>query len=70
MLVRDPDSSFVVPSTLTSGKHRVEQQHPSVGNILGQLVVEQSGLGGLLVSLDQNLANPYTPATLPQSLLH
>ena len=70
MLVRDPDSSFVVPSTLTSGKHRVEQQHPSVGNVLRQLVVEQSWLGGFLVSLDQNLANSHTPATLAQSLLH
>ena len=55
---------------LTSGKHRVEQQHPSVGNVLRQLVVEQSWLGGFLVSLDQNLANSHTPATLAQSLLH
>ena len=70
MLVRDPDSSFVVPSTLTSGKHRVEQQHPSVGNILGQLVVEQSWLRRLLIPLDQDLSNAYTSTAVPQSLLH
>ena len=55
---------------LTGSKHRIEQQHPSVGDVLGQLVVEQSRLGGLLISLDQNLANSHTPAALAQSLLH
>jgi hypothetical protein len=54
----------------TSGKHGVEQQHPAVGNVLGQLVVEQLGLARLLVSLDQDLTDPDRPAAVPEALLH
>jgi hypothetical protein len=51
----------------TSGKHGVEQQHPAVGNVLGQLVVEQLGLARLLVSLDQDLTDPDRPAAVPEA---
>jgi hypothetical protein len=54
----------------TRCKHWVEQEDPSIGDILGELVVKQLGLGRLLVPLDQDLANPHGPAALAQALLH
>ena len=55
---------------LTRCEHGVEQEHPSIGNIFWQLIVEELRLGCLLVPLDQNLADPYRPAAVPQALLH
>lgn len=55
---------------LTSRQHGVKQKHPSVGNVLGELVVKELGLGGLLVALDEDLADPHGAAALPEALLH
>jgi hypothetical protein len=54
----------------TSSEHRIQQQYPSVRNVLGQLVVEQPRLRCLLVPLNQDLAYPYTPAALAECLFH
>lgn len=54
----------------TGGKHGVQQEDVSVGDVLGQLVVEESGLSGLLVSLDENLSDSNGPAAVSQTLLH
>jgi hypothetical protein len=37
---------------LTGGEHGIEQEHPSIGNILGKLVVEELWLRGFLITLD------------------
>jgi len=58
------------PCSLTSSQHRIQQQDPSVGNVLGQLVVVQFRLTSLLIPLDQDLSNTYTPTAVPQTLLH
>ena len=54
----------------TGGKHRIQQQHPSLGNVLGQLDVEEARLGRLLVSLDEDLADANGAATIAEALLH
>lgn len=54
----------------TSSKHRIKQQHPTIRNILRQLIIEQLGLARLLVPLDEDLTNPDGAAAVPQSLLH
>ena len=54
----------------TCSQHRIKQQDPSILDVLRQLVVEQPRLARLLVSLNENLAYPDTPAALPQGLLH
>lgn len=46
----------------TCSKHRVEQQHPSICDILRELFIEQFRLGRLFVPLDQDLAYPDRPA--------
>lgn len=54
----------------TSCKHRVEQEHPSVLDVLGQLFVEETRLARLFISLNQNLADAHAPAAISQTLLH
>lgn len=52
------------------GQHGVEQQHPAVADVWRELLVEQLGQAGLLVALDQDLADAHGPAALAQALLH
>lgn len=54
----------------TGSQHRIEQQNPSVGNILWKLLIVKLGLRRLLVSLNKDLSNPHRPTALPQTLLH
>lgn len=53
-----------------SGKHGIQEQHPALSNVLGELVVEELWLRRLLVSLDQDLADPDGTTAVPQALLH
>lgn len=43
---------------LTSGEHGIKEENPSVSNISRKLVIEKLGHAGLLISLDQDLADP------------
>lgn len=54
----------------TSSKHGIQKKHPSVSNILGQLIVEQLGLGRLLITLDQDLSNTNRAAAVTETLFH
>ena len=54
----------------TSRKHWVKKQNPAVRNVLRQLVVEQLRQRCLFVSLDEELPDPYGPATITETLLH
>ena len=54
----------------TSRQHRIQQQNPPLLYILGQLTIKQLRLTSLLIALNQNLANPHTPTTLSEGLLH
>jgi hypothetical protein len=56
--------------TTTGGKHRVEQEYPAVLNIGRELIIEELGFAGLLVALDQDLANADGATAFPQTLLH
>ena len=54
----------------TGGKHGIQKKHPSVCNVLGQLIVEKLRLGGFLVTLDQDLSNTNRAAAVAKTLLH
>jgi hypothetical protein len=54
----------------TSSKHGIQEKHPSVSNILGQLIVEKLRLGRFLVTLDQDLSNTNRAAAVAETLLH
>ena len=57
----------------TGRQHRIQKQNPPLGNVLGQLVIEQPRFGRLLVSLDENLAVLNDPdirfTTTPESVM-
>ena len=55
---------------LTCGEHGVEQQNPPFSDIFRELVIEQLWLCCFLVALNQDLANPYRPAAISETLLH
>lgn len=55
---------------LTGSKHRIQQQHPPIRNILGQLIIKQLRLTRLLIPLNENLPNAYRTTAIPQSLFH
>jgi len=54
----------------TSSEHRVQQKNPSVFDIFGQLLVKETRLACLLVSLDQNLADANASAAVTEALFH
>jgi hypothetical protein len=54
----------------TSSKHGIQKKHPTVSNILGQLIVEQLGLGRFLITLDQDLSNTNRAAAVTETLFH
>lgn len=51
-------------------EHGIQQQAVAGGNIWGELGVVELWQGGLLVSLDQDLANADTAADITETLLH
>ena len=65
-----PVRSARVGQAPTRSEHGVQQQDPSIGDVLGQLVVKQLGRRGLLVPLDEDLADSHRTAAVPQALLH
>jgi hypothetical protein len=54
----------------TCGEHGVQEENPAIRNVLGKLVIEQLGHGGLLITLDENLANANRTAAISEALLH
>lgn len=54
----------------TSRKHGVQQQNPSIRDILRELVIEQLRLGTVLITLDQDLPDPHGATAVTQPLLH
>lgn len=56
---------------LVAGAHdRVHEQHLAVGDVLGELGVEDARLSGLLLAVHQDLADADRAAAVAQSLLH
>lgn len=70
ILVGQPVHSTHVRQAPTRSKHGVQEQDPSIGDVLGQLVVKQLGRRGFFVPLDEDLADPHRTAAIPQTLLH
>lgn len=54
----------------TGSKHGIQEKHPSVSNVLGQLIVEKLRLGSFLVTLNQDLSDTNRAAAVAETLLH
>lgn len=54
----------------TCCKHGVQKQDPTVGDIFRELIVEQSRLARVLITLDEYLSNANRAAAVAQALLH
>lgn len=54
----------------TSSEHRVQQENPSVLDVFRQLLVEETRLACLFVSLNQNLADANASAAVTEALFH
>lgn len=54
----------------TCCKHGIQKQDPTVGDVFRELVVKQSGLAGLLISLNEYLPNANRAAAVAQALFH
>jgi len=67
--VRKVGSIHVGSLLFTCGQHGIQEQNPSVGNVLWQLVVKQARPRRLLVSLDEDLADADGAAAVPQTAL-
>lgn len=55
---------------ITCCKHRIQEQHPTGGNVLWKLIIEQLWHASLLVSLNQDLSNSHRTAAVTQTFLH
>ena len=51
-------------------KHGIQEQNPSGCYVFRQFFIEESGLAGIFIPLDQNFTNSHRSATVTETLLH